>query len=111
MSYFKDGAVPMVPWSLHLNFNKEHKSFLLRPEHFSPDGENVTKVLIDEIESIDPKWQVPGGEPVFIEVATKKQLKIRRKIDYSNLQNEIDNWGEPREPTFFSIMDKVFEKG
>lgn len=110
MSYFRGGASPVLPWSLHLNFNKKHKAFPLRSEHFTPDGENVTNALIKEVETIDPGWKVPGGEPVFVDARTKKQLKIRHKIDYNNLQKEIDNVGKPKEPTFFSIMGQVFGK-
>ena len=110
MGYFANGGKPIEPWKLYLNFNKKHQKIKLDSEHFTPDGENVTNELIKEIESIDPGWKVPGGEPVFVDARTKKQLKIRRKINYNNLQKEIDNVGKPKEPTFFSIMDQVFGK-
>lgn len=54
MDYFANGEVPVQPWSLHLNFNHKHQSFELRPEHFTPDGENLTNALIQQIQSIDP---------------------------------------------------------
>lgn len=110
LSYFRDGKNPVSPQSLHLNFNKNHKSFPLNSSHVTPDGENVTDSLIKQIETIDPGWKVPGGEPVFVDARTKKQLKIRHKIDYNNLQKEIDNVGKPKDPAFFSIMDQVFGK-
>jgi len=110
MSYFEGGANPVDPWGLYLNFNKKHASFPLRSEHITPDGDNVTDALIKQIEAIDPGWRVQGGEPVFIDARTKKQLKIRHKIDYNNFQKEIDNAGKPKAPTFFSIMDQVFSK-
>lgn len=110
MSYYNNGNNPVKPWSLHLNFNKKNKSFQLLSEHVSPDGENFTDLLIKQIEAIDPGYRVKGGEPVFINAHTKKQLEIRHKVDYNNLQKEIDNVGKPKEPTFFSIMDMVFGK-
>lgn len=110
MSYFIDGENPVSPWSLHLNFNKKHKSFKLQSSHITPDGENFTDSLIKQIETIDPGYRVKGGEPIFINARTKKQLEIHHKIDYSNLQKEIDNAGKLEEPTFFSIMDQVFGK-
>lgn len=110
MSYFANGGKPVEPWSLYLNFNKKHKKIKLDPEHFTSDGENVTSALVKEIENIDPGWKVPGGEPVFVDVRTKKQLKIRHKTDYNNLQKEIDNVGKPKDPTFFLIMNQVFGK-
>jgi hypothetical protein len=109
MGSFANGGKPVDPWSLYLNFNKKHQKIKLDSIHFTPDGTNITNVLIKEIESIDPEWRVPGGTPVFMDARTKKQLKIKRKIDYNNLRKEIVNFGKPKEPTFFSIMDQVFE--
>jgi len=108
MGYFANGARPVTPWSLHLNFNKSHQSFDLGPEHFSADGENVSKLLLETIQAIDQKWQQPGSEPVFIEASSKKQLKISQRIDDRDLQGAIDRLKQPREPTFYSVMDTVF---
>lgn len=108
MPYYIDGKNPVSPWGLHLNFNKNNTSFKLQSEHITPDGENITDSLIKKIETIDPGYRVKGGEPVFINAHTKKQLEIFHKTDYSNLQKEIDNAGKPEEPTFYSIMDEVF---
>lgn len=76
MGYFADGGRPIAPWSLHLNFNQKHQTIDLESKHFTSDGEDVTPVLIRQIESIDPGWKVKGGEPVFEEAATKKRLKL-----------------------------------
>ncbi|MBI4001266.1 MAG: hypothetical protein HY348_05730 [Nitrospira defluvii] len=67
MGYFADGGRPVEPWSLYLNFNPKHQTIKLGPEHFTPDGENITPALLREIESIDPGWKVKGAEPVFEE--------------------------------------------
>lgn len=110
MSRFANGAAPVSPWSLHLNFNKAHRSFELRPEHFTPDGENVTQHLIKQIESIDPGWQVRGGEPVFIEAASKKNIPISSKMDFSSSEALMSAL-VPKQKTFFSVMDEVFGGG
>lgn len=111
MGHFADGARPVEPWSLYLNFNHKHQTIKLGPEHFTPDGEDVTPLLIQQIESIDPGWRVKGGEPVFEEAVTKKRLKITEytpgKIDF---QAMFDNIDKPREPTFYRVMDEVFGK-
>lgn len=39
MKYFADGGQPVEPWSLYLNFNHNHQSIKLGPEHFTQDGE------------------------------------------------------------------------
>ncbi len=109
MRYFADGGKPVDPWSLYLNFNKKHQTIKLDPEHFTPAGD-MTYTLIREIEGIDPGYEVPGGEPVFMDMRTKKELKIRHKVDFRNLQKEIDDAVTSKEPTFFSIMDEVFGK-
>lgn len=109
MAYFAEGKEPIEPWSLHLNFNRSHKTIKLRSDHFTTDGENITQALIREIESIDPGWRVKGGEPVFEEAATKKRLKISEHvpgtIDIEAMYRDID---KPREVTFYSVMDDVF---
>ncbi len=108
MSYFSDEENPVPPWSLHLNFNKKHKSFKLDSSHITPNGEDLTNSLIKQIEAIDPDYMVKGGEPIFVDAKTKKQLEIRHAIDYANLQKEIDNFGKHEKPTFDSVMDQVF---
>ena len=111
MGYFADGGRPVEPWILYLNFNHKHQTIKLGPEHFTQDGENVTPLLVQQIESIDPGWKVKGGEPVFEEAATKKRIKITEfapgKI---NIQAMFADVGKPRELTFYSVMDEVFGK-
>ncbi len=116
ISYYKDNKKPIKPWSLYLNFNHNNKAFQLLPEHFTLDGENFTPLLIQQIKEIDAKYKVRGGEPVFVEVATKKKLKISEydfmEMDIQrykdNLQARIDNINKSHEVTFFRIMDDVF---
>lgn len=111
MSYFADGGRPVEPWSLYLNFNHNHQKIKLGPEHFTPDGENVTPALIHQIKSIDPGWEVKGSEPVFVEAATKKELKISEyPPGHIDVQAIFDNVGKPRELTFYSVMNDVFGK-
>jgi len=111
MGYFADGGRPVEPWSLHLNFNHKHQTIKLGPEHFTPDGKNVTPALIQQIESIDPDWKVKGAEPVFEEAATKKRIKISEHTPgHIDIQAMFDNIDKPRELTFYSVMDEVFGK-
>jgi hypothetical protein len=111
MGYFAGGAKPVGPWSLYLNFNRMHKTILLRPEHFTAGGENVTKQLIAEIDEIDPGWKVKGGEPVFEEAATKRRLKIsEHSSGHIDIQVMLKQINEPPEVTFNSVMDEVFGK-
>ena len=106
MGYFAEGAKPVAPWSLYLNFNQAHKTIRLEPRHFTADGENLTPKLIAELEAIDPGWRVKGAEPVFEEAATKKRLKLSEKsVDIETMMRNIDN---PREVTFYSVMNEVF---
>ncbi|PVE42292.1 hypothetical protein [Limnohabitans planktonicus] len=111
MGYFADGGRPVEPWSLYLNFNHKHQTIKLGPEHFTPDGENLTSALIQQIESIDPGWKVKGTEPVFEEAATKKRIKITEYAPgHIDIQAMLDNIDKPRELTFYSVMDEVFGK-
>lgn len=111
LPFFAGAKSPIAPWELYLNFNPKHQTIKLIPAHFSRDGENVTRLLLEQIEAIDKGWKVKGGEPVFIEAATKKKLKIsdasmiRSGADVQALIDKID---EPRKPTFFSVMRTVF---
>jgi hypothetical protein len=107
MAYYADGGMPVEPWSLYLNFNHKHQNIRLGPEHFALDGENVTPLLIQQIESIDPGWKVKGGEPVFEEAATKNSIPIQES-DHDFIQSALGN--KRREVTFFRVMDDVFGK-
>jgi len=111
MGYFGNGGMPVEPWSLHLNFNHKHKSIKLGSEHFSPTGENVTPELVRQISAVDPGWKVKGNEPVFEDAVTKKKLKISdHRSGQIDLQAMIDAVGSPKEPTFYRVMDQVFDK-
>lgn len=108
--YFSDGAEPVEPWSLYLNFNHTHKTIKLNAHHFANDM--PTPDLFQAIEAIDPDWgdeKFKGSEPIFEEAANKRRLKIsEHKMGHIDLQAMIDNVGKPRETTFFSVMDMVF---
>ena len=111
MGYFVNQSQPASPWGLVLNFNRTHKFIKLKPEHFTPDGENVSKVLLQKIQAIDPGWKVKGSEAIFEEASTKKKIPISRGslsgIDFPKI---IDDADKPREITFYDVMDRVFEK-
>ncbi|MBF0419621.1 MAG: hypothetical protein HQL78_05585 [Magnetococcales bacterium] len=110
MGAFANGGKPIEPWSLYLNFNHKHKSFKLESVHFSPDGEFPTQVLIKQIESIDPGWrEVGGSDPVFMDAATKKNIRLNVKFDIYDEYERLKN-NEPREITFFSILNEIFGK-
>lgn len=108
MGYYRKGGKPVEPWSLHLNYNKKHQSIQLLPEHFTHDGENLTPAITQKIKAIDPDWLVKNAEPVFMEAATKKRIKINDFAASFDLQAIIDNPDKPREKTFYSVMDEVF---
>jgi hypothetical protein len=108
VKYFENGLSPVEPWSLYLNFNKNHKKIKLMPQHFS--GLKISDELMDTISAIDPGWDVKAGKPVFMEAATKKVLKISEYMpgEEMDLQAMMDNINKPKDPTFYSVMDEVF---
>ncbi len=127
--YFEKGLKPVHPWSLHLNFNKKHKNFILLPEHFTSEDNNYyTDLFIQELNKIDPKWKTSGRnskvEPIFVEAATKKEIKISHVPtggfssligadgDTSKFYEHMDALmnQKDKEPTFYDIMDDVFGK-
>jgi hypothetical protein len=118
MGRYADGGRPVPPWSLHLNFNRKQQAFELLPEHFSPDGKQLSQSLIRKIESIDPGWSVAGGrltggEPVFEELPSRRQIKVNSIADWTNPDKIMEYMralaaGAPEEETFFRVMDRVF---
>ena len=75
INYFADNGRPVAPWSLHLSSNGQ--SVMLGPEHFTPDGENLTPRLFEKMDSLDSRWRYfTGGEVWLEEAATQKELKI-----------------------------------
>lgn len=110
MGYFANDRKPIPPWNLYLCSNG--KQIQLGPEYFTSDGESPTPLLIQQIESIDSRWNgFKAGEIWCEDTVTKKPLKISEytpgKID---VQAMFDNIDKPRELTFFAVMDEVFEK-
>ena len=110
VGYFEKGLSPVKPWSLYLNFNKKHKKIKLKSAYFN--GLRISDELMNAIQTIDPGWNVKAGEPVLVEVATKKNIKLREHIpgEKIDIQKMLDNINKPRELTFNSIMDEVFER-
>jgi hypothetical protein len=110
MGYFANGCNPVQPWSLYLCSNG--RKIMLGSEHFTSDGENPTHLLIQQIESIDSRWDgFKVGEIWCEDIATKKDIKISEyapgRID---VQAMFDNIDKPRELTFYSVMNEVFGK-
>ena len=111
MSYFAHGAVPVAPWSLVLNFNKSHTTIVLGPEHFTNDGGNITRKLKEQVEAIDPGWDVRHQEPIFEQAVTKKRLPISsHKPGHIDIEAMMRSVGKPKEETFFTVMNTVFGK-
>ena len=50
------------------------------------NGQGVNRILLNQIEMIDPGYRVKGDEPIFVDVRTKKELSmsdfysVKRKI-------------------------------
>jgi hypothetical protein len=111
MLYFANGSRPVAPWGLYLNFNHTNKTIKLGPEHFTTDGKSTTPELTNQIKAIDPGYQVGYEEPVFVEAATRKELKISEygtgRIDLQAMMNNIN---KPKDVTFYSVMNTVFGK-
>ena len=110
MGYFTNGQLPTNSWSLHLCSNG--KQILLGTNHFTNDGENPTSLLIQQIESIDCRWDGFSADAIWFEDSvTKKSIPISEhapgKID---VQSMFDNINKSKTLTFFSIMDEVFGK-
>jgi hypothetical protein len=110
---FGKGLSPVEPWSLFINFNKNHKNIKLLSEHFR--GENPSPTLIQTIELIDPRWRVKPGKAVFMEAATKKVLKISNHDPNEPMTNDYlerrlemikSNITEP--PDFYGVIHEVF---
>lgn len=70
----KKGKRISPDWELHLNFNLEHKSIKLVEPFFLKD--NVSRILLDMIATIDPGWMAPRDELVFADAQTRKQLPL-----------------------------------
>jgi hypothetical protein len=102
MGRFADGAEPMPPWSLVLNCNLSNAAITLASAHFSKDGENVTRRLMENIKAVDPGYEVAGAPPVVIDQSTGKQVPLGVDL-LATLEARDKN-----ETTFSDIMDMVF---
>ena len=103
-------------WELHINFNFEHKSIRLVEAFFS-EG-HVSKTLLDLIAVFDSKWMAPGGEPVFVDARTRKQLSLgmsgctflkdahRMTATTARTENRLPN-DEDAHVTLASVLSKV----
>ena len=110
MGHFANGSEPVHPWNLYLCSNGQ--KIMLGLEHFTPDGEHPTPLLIQQIEAIDSRWNgFKVGEIWCEDIATKKDIKISEqapgRIDVQAMFCNID---KPKEITFFSVMDEIFGK-
>ena len=102
--YYERGRKPIAPWSLHLNFNKTHKSIELLPEHFESNG--VSPNLLVQIEAIDPRYDVDFSQPMFEEVATRRKLSVT--VDIARILADAERGIYRDTFDFFSVMKEVF---
>ncbi|MDB4668806.1 hypothetical protein OAF50_02655 [bacterium] len=123
MGHYHKGQIPQSPWMILLQFNKckdpMQSWIMLSPDHFKKEGETVSELLTQEIAKIDPGWMVAGGDPVIVEVATKKQIPLYDESHmqaiksgnslkyYSDLVRNFDS-NKPKERTFHGILSEIF---
>lgn len=109
ISRFHEYGDPVPPWSLHLNFNRNHTSFPLQRQHFSGDGQDLSPLLLQKLREIDPKYdQIRGAEPVVVEVATKKHIPISSATSMEDIMKRFSDRSLMDEITLSSILDEVF---
>lgn len=108
LPYFQKNTHPKAPWSIHLNFNWKHVSFELLETHVNEAGFPSSE-LFRKIETIDPGWMVSSrGEPRLLDLKTKRPLKTLSVDMFASIEERMQALENPREPTFFSVMDEVF---
>ena len=83
---FSEKGNPQAPWDILINCNKNNQWIKLDKSHFLENGQGVNRILLNQIEMIDPGYRVKGDEPIFVDVRTKKELSmsdfysVKRKI-------------------------------
>jgi hypothetical protein len=123
MGHYHKGQIPQSPWMILLQFNKckdpMQSWIMLSPDHFKKEGETVSELLTQEIAKIDPGWMVAGGDPVIVEVATKKQIPLYDKgvtqvlkthdhyKHFSQMMSDLES-NKPKERTFHDILNEIF---
>ncbi len=118
LPYYQKHGEPKPPWDLVINFNKKHDWLKLRNDHFTAEDPGLTSNLLAEIARIDPGYRVGGGEPVFENASTKKEIPIFGSR-YSSFNDYVNNLAKdivndigkerPEETTFYTIMKEIFE--
>jgi len=91
MNYFIKFGNPKTPWSIWLNFNKTNTSFELKREHFTDDGDSVSKLFVKIVKSIDPDYIRTGSEPIVIDVNTKRKIHASPE-NFSKFLNPQLQW-------------------
>lgn len=102
-SSFKEGN-PKEPWSVYLNYNKNHTAILLDTKYFLNKG--ISDDLISQIKKLDPKYLRPDNQlipPTAEDVIHRKKIKIT-----SSVKDVLKDGG--REITFLGELNKIFRK-
>ena len=110
MGRFKNNGKPVNGWKLFLGSAATKKYFELGNEHFTIDGEGVTKKLLDELDEMDSRWKyVEGDELEFENVKTNKKLKTS-SYDLKNLNFEemMRTVNQPKEEDLWTVLDEIF---
>jgi len=101
-SYCRHGS-PKPPWELFLDFGGQR----LRIErgHFSPDGEDLSRELIQALRAVDPNFdRIKGDDPDFVDLKTRRRLPLTRKSTI-----EAFPITQQSERTLFDVLSDVFE--
>jgi len=121
MGRYADGKKPKPEWTLSLEFNRNKTIFELTPDHFSKDGDDISPLMKQTIQQLDPEYVSKGEEPIFLEFPSQRRLQISSLhgagdvLDPENLakfltsEKYLNSIGDDKKaPTFFDVMDQIF---
>ena len=90
MGYFERNGNPKPPWTLRLNFNKDHNSIILNKNSFNENYDFPSKELMDQIKNIDPNFKVSGGEFKCINVINDKtEMPLSSTSGQSDIKDNL----------------------
>ena len=113
ISYFENEAKPKEGWVLYFSSKATRKHFAIGSEHFTKDGENITDLLLAELDEVDSRWRyIEGDKLELINYETNDKLKLEnydlKNFDAKKFVKDMqsgsmkEDWGD--------IMNKIFDR-
>ena len=112
MGSFAQGRHPKAGWAVYFSSKATKRNFQIHNNHFNFTGDDITDLLISDLDAVDERWQhFKGVELKFENFETKKEIKIlSNALSNIDIKSYVHTYKKPPQEDFHSVLDDIFRE-